>query len=175
MEKRLRQKVEEALAGLLGPGEELLVGTNGLHPKLAFSVGTLVSILIGSLAGSAFQAATEWGPTSVGPFVGAMAALLGRWIYVFRSRSELQLAGAIPLIGLTDQRLIFIETDFWGRTTGATHEFPISTVSDVALKRKLSGLAATDIEIDEDQTIHYQIRFGDRIKDEVDRLQSRNE
>ena len=61
MEKRLRQKVEQALAGILGPAEQLLVGTNGMHPKLAVGIGTMASILIGALAGSAIQTATDWG------------------------------------------------------------------------------------------------------------------
>ena len=170
MEKRLRQKVEQALAGVLGPAEELLVGTNGMHPKLAVGIGTLVSILIGALAGSAIQAATEWGPTSIGPFVGVWAALLARWFYVFRSHSELQPAGAMPLIGLTDQRLVFIETDFRGRATGATHQFPISTVSEISLKKKLSGLSDAVVETGDGRTLHYQIRYADRIKSEIDRL-----
>ena len=172
MEKRLRQKVEQALAGILGPAEQLLVGTNGMHPKLAVGIGTMASILIGALAGSAIQTATDWGPTSIGPFAGAMLALVARWFYIFRSSYELQPAGAIPLIGLTDQRLIFIETDFWGRATGVTREFPISAVSDMALKKKFSGLSDTVLQTDDGRTLHYQIRYADRLKEEVDRLQS---
>jgi hypothetical protein len=172
LENRLWQKVEEALAGMLGPSEPLLIGTNGLHPKLAVGVGTLASILVGALAGSAIQAATDWGPPSIGPFAGAMVVLVARWLYIFRSRSELQPAGAIPLIGLTNERLIFIETDFWGRATGVTLEFPIAGVSEMALKKKFSGLSDAILETDDNRVIHYQIRYGDRIKDEVDRLQS---
>ena len=172
MEKRLRQKVEEALAGMLGSSEQLLVGTNGMHPKLAVGIGTMASILVGALAGSAIQTATDWGPASIGPFAGAMLALLARWLYVFRSHSDLQPAGSIPLIGLTDQRLIFIETDFWGRATGATHEFPISAVSDMALKKKFSGLSDVILQTDDNRTINYQVRYANRIKTEIDRLQS---
>jgi hypothetical protein len=172
LEKRLRQKVEEALAGLLGPSEQLLIGTNGLHPKLAVGVGTVASILIGALAGSTIQAAADWGPTSIGPFVGAMVALVARWLYIFRSRSELQPAGAIPLIGLTDARLVFVETDFVGRATGATHEFPIDGISEMSFKKKLSGLSDAVLETGDGRTLHYQIRYADRLKTEIDRLRS---
>ena len=171
MEKRLRQKVEEALTGVLGPAEELLVGTNGMHPKLGFNIGTLVTILIGSLAGSAIQAATEWGPDSIGPFAGAMAAMLARWVYIFRSRSELQPAGAIPLIALTNQRLIFVETDLWGRAAGATVELAVAEVSVISLKRSLSGLADATLRTADNRTINYQIRYADRIKTEIEQLQ----
>jgi hypothetical protein len=172
MEKRLRQKVEEALAGMLGPSEQLLVGSNGMNPRLALSVGTMVSILIGALAGSALQSATDWGPASIGPFLGAMGALVGRWIFISRSHSDTQPAGAIPLIGLTDQRLVFIATDFWGRATGGTFEVPISEVSEMTLKKRLSGLSDATLQTGDSRTINYQIRYADRIKDEIDRLQS---
>ncbi|NNC91275.1 MAG: hypothetical protein HKN80_02160 [Acidimicrobiia bacterium] len=157
---------------MLGSGEELLIGTNAVHPKLALSIGSLASIFIGALAGSALQAATGWGPESIGPFLGAMGALVGRWLYIFRSTSELQPAGAIPLIGLTNQRLVFIETDVWGRATGTTHPFPISEVSEMALKRKPAGLSDTVLKTADDRVIQYRIRYADRIKEEIDRLQA---
>ena len=143
-----------------------------MHPKLAVGIGTMATILIGALAGSAIQAATDWGPTSIGLFAGAMLALVGRWRYFFRSRSELQPAGAIPLIGLTDERLVFVETDFWGRATGATREFPISGVSEMSLTRKISGLSDVRLRTDDDRTINYQIRYADRIRAGIDKLQA---
>jgi len=171
VEKRLRRKVEEALAGVLGASEQLLVGTNALHPKFAFGVGMMASILIGALVGSAVESATDWGPASLWPLTGAMVALVARWLYVFRRRSELQPAGAMPLVGLTTERLIFIETDFWGRATGATHTFPVSRVAEIALKKRLSGLFDAVLRTGDNQVIHYQIRYADRIKDEIDRRQ----
>jgi len=171
LENRLRQKVEKALAGMLATSEHLLIGTNGLHPKLAVGVGTLASILIGALAGSAIQTATDWGPTSIGPFVGAIVALVARWLYIYRSRSELQPAGAIPLIGLTNRRVIFVETDLWGRSTGATHEFPVAGVSEMSLKKRLSGLSDAILETGDGRTLHYQIRYADRLKTEIEHLQ----
>jgi hypothetical protein len=172
VEKRLRQKLQLALAGVLAPGEQLLVASSGLHPKLAVGAGTLASIAVGSVAGLTIEAATGWGPTSWGPFLGAMTGMMVRWIFVLRSRSELQPAGGLPLIGLTDERLVLIETDFRGRATGATHEFPVAGVSEITLKKRLSGLSDTILRTDDSRTIHYQIRYAERIKVEIDRLQA---
>jgi hypothetical protein len=171
MEKRLREKVAQVLEGVLGPQEQLLIGTNGLHPRLMSGVSFYLTALVGALGGSAFQSATGWGTEALAPAAGVGLALVIRWLIVYRSRSDTQPAGAIPLIGLTDQRLIFVEIDFWGRATGTRHEMDITEMTDVFAKKRLLGLPNTVVEANDGRTIHYQIRYGDRIRDEIERLQ----
>lgn len=172
MEKRLKKKVADVLAGVLTPNEELLIGTNGLHPRLTSGIGFYLTILVGATAGSALQSAFGWGTVALAPGIGIGVALVARWLYFFRARSTTQSVGAIPLIGLTNHRLIFVETDFWGRATGTRDELAIADLREVLVKKRLLGLPNTVIETADGRIIHYQIRYADRIKDEIERIQA---
>ncbi|MGI9628194.1 MAG: hypothetical protein ACR2QM_15280 [Longimicrobiales bacterium] len=172
MEKRLLTKVAGMLEGVLEPGEELLIGTNGLHPRLTSGPGFYLTALAGAILGTFIQSATGWGAEALGPGLGIGLALVGRWLYFFRSRSEEQPAGAIPLVGLTDQRLIFIVTDFWGRATGARHEVGLAEIADFSARKRFLGLPNTIIDVTDGRTIHYQVRYADRIQTEVERLKA---
>lgn len=172
MEQRLKKKVAVVLAGVLAPNEELLIGTNGLHPRLTSGIGFYLTILIGATAGSALHSAFEWGTAALAPGIGIGVALVARWLYYFRVRSTTQSVGAIPLIGLTNDRLIFIETDFWGRPTGTRDELAIADIQEVLVKKRLLGLPNTLIETADGRIIHYQVRYADRIRSEIERIQA---
>ncbi|MBT8166013.1 MAG: hypothetical protein KJP22_02665 [Acidimicrobiia bacterium] len=171
MEKRLKEKVAKALEGVLGPNEELLIGSNGLHPRLTSGAGFYLTALIGALGGSLLQSTTGRGPEALAPAAGIGFALVVRWLIVYRSRSDAQPAGAIPLIGLTDQRLIYVATDFWGRPTGSREEWPIEEIENLFVKNRLLGLPNAVLEATDGRTIHYQIRYGHRVAAEIERLQ----
>jgi hypothetical protein len=171
MEKRLTMKVADALDGVLGVNEQLLMGSNGLHPRLTSGIGFYLTVFVGAMLGSVFDSVVGWGALALAPAFGIGIALLARWLYLFRTRSDTQPVGAIPLIGLTDERLIFIETDFWGRATGTRDELAIADLKDVLVKKRLLGLPNTVIETADGRIIHYQIRYADRIAAEIDRLQ----
>ena len=171
MEKRLKKKVADVLAGVLAPNEELLIGTNGLHPRLTSGIGFYLTILVGATAGSALQSAIGWGTVALAPGIGIGVALVARWLYFFRARSATQSVGAIPLIGLTNHRLIFVETDFWGRPTGFREEITIDEIKSVRVKKRLLGLPNTVLHTTDDRVIHYQVRYGDRIATEIDHIQ----
>ena len=162
----------QALAGVLGPNEQLLLGSNGLHPRLTSGIGFYLTVLVGATSGSVAQSAFGYGTVALAPAFGIGIALLARWLYFFRTRSATQPVGAIPLIGLTDKRLIFIETDFWGRSTGTREELAITDLREVLVKKRLLGLPNTVIETGDDRVIHYQIRYAGRIKNEIERLQA---
>ena len=170
MEKRLRKKVTEVLEGVLGSTEPLLIGTNGMHPRLTSGIGFYLTIVVGAVAGSALQSAFGWATNPLAPAIGIGAALVARWLYLFRAESVTQPAGAIPLIGLTDQRLIFVETDFWGRPTGSREEVALDNIDDFHVRRRMLSLPNTVLNATDGRTIHYQIRYADRIAKEIDRL-----
>ena len=77
----------------------------------------------------------------------------------------------IPLIGLTDQRLIYVATDLWGRPTGSREELPIGEIENLFVKKRLLGLPNAVLEATDGRTMHYQIRYADRIAAEIERLQ----
>ncbi len=172
MEKRLLKKVAGVLEGVLRSHEQLLIGTNGFHPRLTSGLGFYVTALIGVVGGTLVQSATGWGTEALAPAVGVGLALLVRWLYIYRTTSDTQPAGATPLVGLTDQRLIFVQTDFWGRATGVRHEMSIAEMTDVFAKKRLLGLPTTIVEAGDGRTIHYQVRYGDRIAAEIERQQT---
>jgi hypothetical protein len=172
MEKRLKKKVAEVLAGVLAPNEKLLIGTNGLHPRLTSGIGFYLTILVGATAGSALHSAFGWGTAALAPGIGIGVALVARWLYYFRVRSATQPVGAIPLIGLTNDRLIFVETDFWGRPTGTRNELAIADLQEVLVKKRLLGLPNTLIETADSRIIHYQVRYADRMRNEIERIRA---
>lgn len=172
MEKRLKQKVEEALAGILEPNEPVLIGSNGFHPRLTTGIGFYLTILAGATTGSLLQSAFGWGTVALSPAFGVGVALLARWIYLFRTRSTTQPAGAVPLIGLTSARLIFIETDFWGRPSGELQEVRIGEIESLRVRKRLLSLPNAVLHTTDDRVIHYQIRYADRLRDEIEKLQA---
>jgi len=172
MEKRLKKKVADVLAGVLAPNEELLIGTNGLHPRLTSGIGFYLTILVGATTGSILQSAFGWGTVALAPGIGIGVALVARWLYFFQARSTTQPVGAIPLIGLTDDRLIFAETDFWGRPTGSREEVLIRDINDFYVRKRVLGLPNAILNAADGRTIHYQIRYADRMAAEIDQLRS---
>jgi hypothetical protein len=172
MEKRLKKKVADVLAGVLAPNEELLIGANGLHPRLTSGIGFYLTILVGATTGSILQSAFGWSTVAVAPGIGIGVALVARWLYYFRARSKTQPVGAIPLIGLTDDRLIFVETDFWGRPTGSREEVLIRDINDFYVRKRVLGLPNAILNAADGGTIHYQIRYADRMAAEIDQLRS---
>jgi len=172
MERRLKEKVAEALAGILEPNEPLLIGSNGFHPRLTTGIGFYLTILVGATTGSLLQSAFGWGTVALTPAFGVGLALLARWIHLFRTRSTTQPAGAVPLIGLTNARLVFIETDFWGRPSGERQEISISEIDSLQVRKRLLSLPNAVLHTTDDRVIHYQIRYADRIRDEIEKLQA---
>ncbi len=169
--RRVRKRVERALDGKLGIDEQLLVASKAAHPRVTRSVGFLLALLAGIVAGTAVYITTGWWSEVALQTAGAALAMAAWWFYLTFAATTRQPAGVWPLVALTSNRLMFVPTDPWGRVKRTTHELPLRAITAVTVKDpKPWSWPQAVFRCDDGGRIEYDLKHANEFKTEIARL-----
>lgn len=165
------KRVERALDGRLGADERLLVTSKGAHPRVTRSAGFLFTLLGGVAAGTILHITTGWWSEVALQTVGAASAMSAWWLYLTFVATAHQPAGIWPLVALTSDRLVFLETGPLGRAKRATHEMSVPSITAVTVKEpKLFSWPQAVFRSSDGRRIEYDLKDADNFKNEIARL-----
>ena len=160
--------MERALGDKLGAGEQLLIASKGAHPRVTRSSGFLLVLLGGVGAGALVHITTGWWSEIALEMVGAAVAISAWWFYLAFGETARQPAGVWPLVALTNDRLVFFETDPLGRAKRTTHELPVRSITAVTVKKpKPFSWPQAVFQSDDGRRIEYDLKDAGAFKNEI--------